>query len=461
MILETVKSDGLAHLSYLLGDDGAGVCAVIDPRRDVEVYLGLAQRYQLRITHVLETHIHADFVSGSRELAARTDATIYGGEGDYGFEIEALREGDTLSVGPFTLEVLHTPGHSPEHVCLVVRGGGKGAEEPWAVFTGDTLFASEVGRPDLATGKSEEELARDLYSSLKKLLGLPETLEVLPAHGEGSPCGGSIGVRDRTTLGYEKAHNAKLQLSSEAEFTEQVLAELSPEPRYYPRMKRLNARGPEPLGSRPHLSALSPEQVDDLRQQEDVLFLDTREIDAFAGAHIGGSLNIALRSSFPIWCGWMLDSEQRLVLISEDSAAAARAQTHLLRTGFDKVIGYLRGGMRTWTEARREFETSGRMSVHDLNAKVEAGDVGQLLDVRREDEWQAGFIPGAQHIFLPFLAEHIETLDQERPVTVYCGSGYRASIAVSLLERRGFREVTNVLGSMKAWRAAGLDTVKE
>ena len=279
MILETIKSDGLAHLSYLLGNSGAGICTVIDPRRDIEVYLGLAQRHQLRITHVLETHIHADFVSGSRELAARTGATIYVGAGDYGFEIEALKEGDTLSVGPFTLEVLHTPGHSPEHVCFVVRGGGKGAEEPWAVFTGDTLFASEVGPPHLATGKSEEALARDLYGSLQKLLSLPETLEVYPAHGEGSPCGGSIGVRDRTTLGYEKAHNAKLQLNSEAKFTEQVLAELSPEPRYYPRMKRLNTQGPEPLGPRPHLSALSPDRVDDLRRREDVLLLDTREID--------------------------------------------------------------------------------------------------------------------------------------------------------------------------------------
>lgn len=456
MIFETVKSEGLAHLSYLLGDAGSGVAAVIDPRRDVEVYLDLARRHEVRITHILETHIHADFVSGSRELAARTGAPIYAGtSGDYGFPHEPLRGGDVLEVGPFALRVLPTPGHSPEHVSFVVRGGGKGAEHDWAVFTGDALFAGEVGRPDLAEGDPREQ-TRQLYRALHdELLPLGDALEVYPAHGEGSPCGGSIGARDRTTLGYERRYNPKLQAEGEDAFVEAVLGGLSQEPFYYERLKRVNAEGPPVLGAWPYLQPLSPEAFRQEMQREGAIVLDVREITTFAAAHIEGALNIALRKSFPVWAGWTLRPEQRLLLVAEEAAHVDAVQRHLLRTGFDHIGGYLQQGMRGWIEAGLPFARGGEMSVHDLKRHLETGRDGlQILDVRSDEEWEQGHIPTARHVWAPFLEEHLDELDRQRPVAVYCGSGYRASIAASMLRRHGFDRVSNVPGSMSAWKAA-------
>ena len=459
MLLETVKSDGLAHLSYVLGDEHAGLCAVIDPRRDVEVYLEIARRHQVRITHIIETHIHADFVSGSRELAARTGARIYGGASeDYGFEVEPLSGGDALEVGPLTLEVLHTPGHSPEHVALVVRGGGKGAEDPWGVFTGDALFAGEVGRPDLADA-SPEELAGQLYQALQsKLLALPDGVEAYPAHGAGSPCGANIGARDRTTIGYERRHNDKLQAESKEAFVESVLDGLEQEPFYYKRLKKVNAEGPDVLGAWSHLPALTAEAFEAERREENAVVVDTREIEAFAGAHIEGALSIALRKSFPVWAGWILRPGDRILLIGEDPDGVAEAQRHLLRTGYENVGGYLAKGIRGWIEAGRPFERLGAMSVHALRERVEQEQGGgglQVLDVRSEGEWAGGHVPGAHHQWLPFLRDNLSRLDRARPVAVYCGSGYRASIAASILQREGFQDISNVPGSIGAWKAAG------
>ena len=463
MLFETVKSEGLAHLSYVLGDPGAGVCAVIDPRRDVERYLQIVLQHQVRITRIVETHIHADFVSGSRELAARTGAPIYGGASeDYDFEIEPLTGGDTLEVGALTLRVLATPGHSPEHISLAVRGGGKGAEEQWGVFSGDTLFAGEVGRPDLVDGGAPEEQAGRLYHTFQdRLLALPDGVEVYPAHGKGSPCGGDIGVRDRTTIGYERRHNGKLRAESQEAFVERVLEELEQEPFYYERLKRLNARGPDVLGAWPALPALSPETFEANRQQEDTLIVDTREIEAFAGAHVEGSLSLPLRTNFPVWAGWMLDAGDRLLLIADGPAEAARVRRHLLRTGFDRVEGFLAKGLRGWIEAGRPFDRIGAMSVHELKSRIEEGHARrpQVLDVRSEAEWQQGHIPTAQHAWLPYLTSQLGDFDREEPVAVYCGSGYRASIAASVLRREGFAEVANVPGSMSAWKAAGYELV--
>lgn len=457
MLFETIKTEGLAHLSYLLGDGNSGTCAVIDPRRDVQVYLELAQRYQTLITHIIETHVHADFVSGSRELAARTGATIYTGvSSDISFDHTELREGEVLELGKLKLRVLHTPGHSPEHISLVVSGGGKGAEHAWAVFTGDTLFAGEVGRPDLS-GEEYKDLAEQLFESLHdKLLKLGDGVEVYPAHGEGSPCGGNIGARDRTTIGYERRHNEKLQVGSKDGFIAKVLDELSEEPFYYQRMKQLNARGPKLLGAWPEVPALTPEDFQKEMQQPHTIVVDTREIAAFAGAHIEGSINIALRKAFPIWVGWLLNPEQRLLLVAEDAASVRTVQEHLLRTGYDNLIGYVRQGMRGWIEAGLPFCVVDELSVHDLKRETERGNSNlQIVDVRRDDEWEAGHVPKAQHIYLPFLEQHLDELDRERPVAVYCGSGYRASIAASLLKRHGFSDVKNVPGSVSAWKAAG------
>ncbi len=457
MFLETIESAGLAHLSYLIGDESAGEGAVIDPRRDVEVYLELAREHQVRITHILETHIHADFVSGSRELAARTGAPIRVGESEeYGFEHEPLREGDTLELGGVSLRVLHTPGHTPEHVCFLVSGG-TGAEEPWGFLTGDTLFAGEVGRPDLIGGGTEEDLARQLYHSLhEKLLPLGDELVIYPAHGKGSPCGASIGDRKTSTLGYERRHNRRLRIEDREEFVREVLSSAPPAPFYYSRVKRINAAGPRVLGGPPAVQPLDAERFREEAEREDTVVVDTREIVAWGGAHIEGSLNIALRKAFPIWVGWLLDPQKRILLVLEDPRDIIEAQRQLLRVGYEEVAGYLRQGMRAWIEAGHPFESTPQLSVHALKARIEKEDDElQVLDVRSDSEWEQGHIPSALHIYAPFLPERLGALDRNRPIATYCGSGYRSSMAASLLERSGFRRVYNIPGSMSAWKAAG------
>lgn len=466
MLFETIVTLGLAHLSYIVGEVG-GDCAVIDPRRDVEAYLDLARERSARITHLIETHIHADFVSGSRELAARTGATIYAGASeDYRLEHRPVNGGDTLEVGGLCLRALHTPGHTPEHVSFVVSNADE-ADRPFAVFTGDTLFVGEVGRPDLIGGGTEGRLARQLYRSLfEKLLPLGDEVEIYPAHGEGSPCGGNIGDRRTSTIGYERLHNAKLQAGSEDEFVQSVLSGLPPAPRYYARMKEVNAHGPEVLGGLPTVQPLPPEEFQRDCQEGRTVVLDTREIEAFGGAHVGGALNIPLREEFPVWCGWMLDCDpgQKILLVLEDESHLDEAVRQLLRVGFENICGYLQLGMRGWIEAGLPFATLPQLSVHELKARMERGETSegglQLLDVRREDEWDEGHLPTARHVFAAFLGERLDELDRDRPVAVYCGSGYRASIAASVLQRNGFRAVYNVPGSMKAWKAAGFETVK-
>lgn len=476
MFLDTVETAGLAHLSYVVGDERAGVCAVVDPRRDVDVYLDLAARRAARVTHVVETHVHADFVSGSRELAARTGAPICAGAGGgYGFEVRELGDGDEVALGAVVLRALHTPGHSPEHVCLAVRGG-KGAEAPWGVFTGDTLLAGEVGRPDLLGDRAEAERhARDLYASLRdRLLPLGDHLSVYPAHAKGSPCAGAIGDRHATTIGYERLHSPHLRPVRDGDpagFVRAVLDAAPPAPTYYARVKALNARGPAVLGAPLAVPALDPVAFAAAAAAPDAVVVDAREIDAWAAAHVPGSLNIALREEFPVWAGWMLRPEQQVLLVLPETGdggadALAAVRGHLLRIGIERVGGSLQHGMRGWTEAGRDFARAGAIGVRELRARLDGerashpaaggAPAPQVLDVRDGQEWASGHVPGARHRFVPDVAAHAGELDRARPVAVYCGSGYRASIAASVLERAGFRDVATVLGSMAAWRAAGL-----
>lgn len=466
MIFKTIKSEGLAHLSYLLGD--AGECAVIDPRRDIEVYLEIARAEEVRITHILETHIHADFVSGSRELAARTGATIYGGrvrnkkQGDYGFEIHSLDEGDTVQVGAIALRALHTPGHSSEHISYVACGGGEGAEHDWAVFSGDTLFAGEVGRPDLEPGANHRELAELLFDSLhQKLMALDDGVEVYPCHGEGSPCGGSIGVRDATSIGYERRYNPRLQIKEKARFVEELLQELreEPMPAYYERLKAENHAGPEILGALPALAPLGADAFEKLARDPDIWVVDAREIAGFAAAHIKDSLNIALRAEFPVWAGRVLTTQMKLVLVADEPAAVSEARIHLMRIGL-KLHGYLADGFKAWFNAGKPYASLGLLSVQELHRRMKSGDPGvQIVDVRTLGEWHNGHLDKATHIFVPDLFEGASGLKPEKPVLVYCGSGYRGSIAASILEKHGFEQVYNMPGGISAWGAADYSLV--
>ena len=458
MIFDTIVTEGLAHLSYVVGDDHSGVCVVIDPRRDIGVYLAIAQRHNAQIVRILETHIHADFVSGSRNLAAKTGAPPFlSADGGYEFPHEKLGAGDRVSIGDLTFEVLRTPGHTPEHVAFVVSGGHK-AEERWGIFTGDTLFAGEVGRPDLLGEEMRVRLAHDLFHSLQALLQLGDELEVYPAHGQGSPCGAQIGARRMTTIGYEKLYNPKLQIQDENEFCKTVLADLQPAPAYYTRMKHVNAQAeacsaevttPAPLDAQSFAAEMATPNT---------IVIDTREIEAFGGAHIPNSLNIPLRQEFPIWAGWMLEPDQRILLVVSEQNDVELASYHMARVGLDNVIGFLRRGFRDWTEAGLIFHKLPQMSVHELNATLEtAPDTQQLLDVRREDEWRQGHIRGALHIPASDLSARLDELDRAVPVAVYCSTGYRAGIAASVLKRSGCGAVFNVPGSIVAWKAAGFE----
>ncbi|AFZ67944.1 MBL fold metallo-hydrolase [Deinococcus peraridilitoris] len=461
MIFETIKTEGLAALSYIVGDEQAGCAVVIDPRRDVQVYLDLLRRCGLRLTGIIETHTHADFVSGARELCTLTNATVYAGPGEYGHAVTILQDGESVDIGALKLRALHTPGHSPEHLCLVLSGGGPGAEGEWALFTGDALFNGEVGRPDLVPGVDAEEGARQLYRSLHgKILGLDDGLEVYPSHGHGSPCGGRIGVRNCTTLGYEKRHNRHLQAQGEDDFVRGVLGELAAQPPYYERVRDLNRRGPGYLGTRPQTPWLDPHEFQEAARDPLAVILDTREIEAFADAHIEGSLNIALREAFPLWAGWMLSPSNNLLVILDSPDHEEAVERHLLRLGLESIGGFLRGGMRAHIEAGLPWRSGGHLSVHELHEQLARGNAAwQLLDVRRDDEWAQGHIAGAQHAFLGRLPDELPRLglDREKPVAVYCGSGYRSSMAVSMLERQGYRDVRNVLGSVSAWKAAGFE----
>jgi hydroxyacylglutathione hydrolase len=459
IVLERVRTDGLAHLSYLVGDRSSGRAAVIDPRRDVDVYLDLARRHRLTITDAIETHIHADFVSGSRELAARTGtAKIHAsaeGAASYGFAHAPLWHGSRIELGTVTLTAIHTPGHTPEHMAYL--GAERGM--PWGFFSGDFLFADSVGRPDLLGAGQTPGLARALFRSLQTALPpLPDALPLYPAHGAGSPCGANI--RDRqSTIGYERKHNPALQFSQESAFIDWVLRTAPPMPRYYPRMKKINAQGPEVMNGLPAIEWLEPVAFQRQVAAGEVQLIDNRTMLEFGEGHICGAWNIGPRAELSLWAGWMLDPARPIALVLPHDEDFREVQNQLLRVGFTKFVAWLKGGMNAWVAAGLPVEKLGQLPVRELNELLPSGDV-QLLDVRMPGEWDNGHLPGARYLFLGQLAEKICDIDPDEPTAVYCASGYRSSFAASLLQARGFKDVRNVPGGYIAWTAAELPVIK-
>jgi hydroxyacylglutathione hydrolase len=459
VIFETVRTDGLAHLSYLIGDRSSGRAAVLDPRRDVDVYLELARQHQLTITHAIETHIHADFVSGSRELAARTGtAKVYlsaEAGARYGFAHQPLRAGVRLELGAVTLTAVHTPGHTPEHLAYLATA----EEKPWGFFSGDFLFAGSVGRPDLLGVEQTPGLAKALFRSLRTALApLPNALPLYPAHGAGSPCGANICDR-QSTIGHERRHNPALQFADEATFIDWVLGTAPPMPHYYPRMKKINAGGPEVLQGLPAVEWLEPLAFRRRQLEGDVQLIDNRQMLAFGGGHIAGASNLGPRPELSLWAGWMLDPAKPIALVLRRDGDLPEVLRQLLRVGFTNIAGCLKGGMEAWVSAGLPVQGLGQIPVHELNARLPARDV-QLLDVRSPGEWDAGHLPGARYLFLGELPEKLKNLNADRPVVVYCASGYRSSLAASLLQASGFKKVLNVPGSYTAWTAAGFPVIK-
>jgi hydroxyacylglutathione hydrolase len=459
VVFETVRTDGLAHLSYLIGDRSSGRAAVIDPRRDVDVYLALARQHRLTITHAVETHIHADFVSGSRELAARTGtARIYvsvEGGAHYGFAHEPLRGGSRLELGAVTLSAVHTPGHTPEHLAYLATEQGN----PWGFFSGDFLFAGSVGRPDLLGATQTPGLARALFRSLRTALaGLPDALPLYPAHGAGSPCGANIGDR-QSTLGEERRHNPALQFSDESAFIDWVLRTAPPMPRYYPRMKRVNAQGPEVLGGLPAVEWLEPAAFRRRLAGGDVQLIDNRTMLDFGEGHVAGAWNLGPRAELSLWAGWMLDEALPIALVLPRDSDLAEVLRQFIRVGFTNFAGCLKGGLEAWVHSGLPVQRLAQVPVHELSTRLPHRNF-QLLDVRTPQEWDEGHLPGARYLFLGELSQKLRNLNPDEPLVVYCATGYRSSLAASVLQASGFRTVHNVSGGYTAWSAAALPIVR-
>jgi hydroxyacylglutathione hydrolase len=453
MTIERFEVPGLAQYSYVVSDGGSA--AVIDPIRDIERYLEYAKRMGLRITHVLETHIHADFAAGSVGLVEATGAELalsaYD-EGEwyrYAMPHRALADGDAVKVGGVRLQAMHTPGHTPEHLSFLLFEDG--ASSPVAMFSGDFLFAGSLGRPDLLGEAAKLGLAHKLYGSVRALAVLPDALAVYPGHGAGSLCGAGMSGRAESTLLYERGVNPFFGYGEE-EFVERILATVPPLPDYYPRMKELNALGAPALADLPVAKALSAEQIAGMR--ETVTLLDVRTVEAFAAAHIPGAINMGTGGNLSLWAGWVLDPERPIVLIGEGNEDEARLA--LVRVGLDRIVGRLAGGMAAWIAAGGALARTAQISAEE--ALREAREA-VLLDVRDDRERATGSIAGSLHVMLGELKRSFALLPKGRPMIAVCESGYRASIAASLLESAGFEDVGVMVGGMGAWKGAGLAVV--
>lgn len=462
LIFELIQTDGIAGLSYLVGDDSAGVAAVFDPRADVDCYLELAREKQVSITHIFETHIHADLVSGARELAGRVEsAKIFAsheGRARYNFEHEPVHDGDVFKFGAVLITARHTPGHTPEHVAYLIAEQ-EHPDAPWGVLTGDSLFVSSAGRPDLLGNAQARRLAKQQFHTLRDFyLKLADGVIIYPAHGAGSPCGADIGDRLSSTIGHERRFNAFLQFEHAELFTDYALSTAPPTPTYYPRMKKVNAKGPPILGHLPAVRGLPPKLFKQAIKEKDSVLIDTRTMLAFGGGHIRGALSIGGLPMLSIWAGWLLDPRKPLLLVLESDDQLNEIVRYFVRTGYTRFAGYLVGGMTAWNSAGLPLESVGQMTVHEVKR---AGRRLQLLDVRSPDEWTRGRIPNARHVFLGELRERLGKLDRTQPTAVYCDNGYRASIATSVLQQARFSSVCNIPGSWQAWEEAGFPVERD
>jgi len=456
MIFTQYYLDCLSQGSYLIGDESTRRAVVVDPRRDVNEYLSEAAEHGLDIERVIETHIHADFLTGHLELAAATGAQIcYGEDADIEFPFVPLRDGQRISLGEVTLEILATPGHTPESISIVVYEHADD-EVPYGVLTGDTLFVGDVGRPDLlaGTGLSSEKLARSLYESLHdKLLKLPDATRVFPAHGAGSACGKQLSSETSSTIGEQRRDNYALQFTDVDEFVASITAGQSPQPHYF-EFDSLRNRELRPLldeSPPPLLEVLEVYQ----RAESGAILLDTREADAYASGHLRGAVNIGLQGRFAESAGQIISPDRDIVLVG-DAELAEESKTRLSRVGFDRVVGQLRDLARVRAERPDVIVTASRYSAEQLADVLKARPAPQLVDVRNPGETEDGVIPGAQEIPLPSLTDSLGSLEKTAPVVTYCASGYRSLIAASLLRAAGFENVSDLLGGFGAWEEAEL-----
>jgi hydroxyacylglutathione hydrolase len=445
MHIERFFVPGLAHASYLVASGDEAV--VVDPERNVDGYLAYLTRNKLKLNGVFLTHPHADFVAGHAELSARSGASIFVSEkAPATFVHHDLKEGDRLTLGTVEIKVIETPGHSPDSICLCLLESGV----PVALFSGDTLFAGDVGRPDLRDREiGSHELAAMLHHSLfDKLLKLPPELKIYPAHGAGSLCGRQISSVPFTTIGQEAATNWALQFTDRDRFVEAMIANLPDRPPYFSRSVTINSRGASFLSDRPALAHLGPVEFNRLKQQEATI-LDVRPASLFGDSHAAGSVNIGVAApSFSVWCGFFVNPDRPIALVVEYETEAQRAQLELARIGFDDVAGFVS------TDDLDETLQITQMGARDFLASLENRQRPLIVDVRSAQEWNHDHLEGAVHIPLPQLLRRAGGIPRNAPLTVVCASGYRSSIAASLLEGRGFERLVNVMGGMYAVRHA-------
>jgi hydroxyacylglutathione hydrolase len=472
MLLKRFYDDGLAQASYLIGCSVTGEALIVDANRDADQYIAAAEAEGMRITHVTETHIHADFVSGSRELARRTGATLYlSDEGDadwkYGYAAEAgavlMQDGFAFRVGNVAIEARHTPGHTPEHMIFLVTDTLASAT-PLGVVSGDFVFVGDVGRPDLLERAANirgtmEASARQLFRSLQQFKRLPDHLQIWPGHGAGSACGKSLGAVPQSTVGYERIASWAFHIADEDDFVVQVLEGQPEPPKYFGEMKRINRDGPRILGGLGRPQRLAVSRLRELREAG-ALVVDTRAAADFAASHIPGTINIPLNRAFTGWAGWLVPYHRDFYLIIDPAREEAvdRAVRDLAMIGLDRVAGYVdcdADGLENWRGAGGAVGTVVHLGVSQLAARMRKGDV-TVVDVRSAAEWEAGHLPGAVHIPLGLLTDRLEEIPPGRTVALQCQTGARSAIAASLLLAHGRSDVANVDGGYAAWRAARL-----
>jgi glyoxylase-like metal-dependent hydrolase (beta-lactamase superfamily II)/rhodanese-related sulfurtransferase len=444
MFLKRFFVEGLAHASYLFGADGEA--AVVDPKRDIDEYLETAKREGLKIVAIFNSHPHADFASGFRELADRTDAQVYVSHlAPANYEHEDGKDGRHVKVGSLDVELLETPGHSPDSLSFLVRENG----EPVAVFTGDLLFVNDVGRPDLRDADEDPSaLAGKMYDSLhQKIMTLSDEVKVYPAHGAGSLCGRAISDAPFSLVGQERKVNWAMQIEDREEFVRQMTANLPDRPGYFSYDVGINLEGAEPFSALPPLDEMTEEELKHA-VKDDAVVLDVRPPAQFGAGHFPGSINIGVASpSFSTWTGFMVPGEKAIALVVNSPEDAKRARLELARIGFDNVLGYIRAG------ALSQMQKLPQTSAQQLKATLQE-DGPFVLDVRTPNEWKGGHIESARHVPLASFGKELPDLPNDRKIAVVCASGYRSSVASSMLQARGYKDVSNVAGGMNAFTEA-------
>ena len=467
MFFQHVYDKSLAQASYFIGCQKFGVAMVIDPKRDVDTYLEIARQNNMQITHVAETHIHADFLSGSRELAALTGAKVYlsdegGPDWQYEFDHIGLKDGDEFKVGNLLVEVIHTPGHTPESISFLLTDV-PASDKPVMLFTGDFVFVGDIGRPDLlekAAGMvgTQDVGVRQMFKSLKRFSDLPDYVQVWPGHGAGSACGKALGAVPSSTVGYEKIRNWAFQYNGDEKGFAKYLLEDQPEPpKYFAMMKKLNKIDRPLLTEVPKLNKLSVEQLKEALKK-DVKVIDTRMKADFAKGFIPGTINIQGNNAFATWMGWFIAYDEPFILIADESKLDDLTRK-LMRIGMDNIMGYV-DGVQEWLHAGGTLSKSEMVSMDEVKTILKTNHT-QILDLRGESEYKAGHIKGTENLFVGTLEKNLNKIKKDQPVIIHCQSGDRATIGYSILARHGFKNVKNYSGGMSEWTQSGNDFVKE